>query len=127
MATAMAAVLGRSSSQISCAACEVKPSCMRSSVELDSCSMASDCRARTESGSISRRMANVRESVKARPATIIVTTLTSGDTAVPMRTMADRAAMAKARISMLKKRGCLRRPSCTAYGIDSLLHAAPYT
>ena len=72
MATAIAAVEGKSSWQISCADSRFRPSCMLSSVLLARRNMASDWRARTESGSIDRRITSTIESVNMIPAVIMM-------------------------------------------------------
>ena len=78
MATAMAAVEGSSSRQISCAACLFMPFFMLAKVWLASRSMASDWRARTESGSMSNRMTMTSENVKTMPAAIMMAMLRNG-------------------------------------------------
>ncbi len=64
----MAEVFGSKSSHTSWDASSVSPSPMASIMEEASCSMASDCRARTESGSIMSRMTMTMETVNTAPA-----------------------------------------------------------
>ena len=104
MATAMAAVEGRSSWQISCADSRFKPSCIFSSVLLARRSMASDWRARTESGSIERRITSTIERVNMTPAVIMMGMLWEGASAVQRSVTADSTAIIVSSISTVNTR-----------------------
>ncbi len=69
MAMAMAAVVGMSSSQTFWADFSSRPPFMHASVCRASLSIASDCRARTESGSIDRLTTAASDTVSRMPAT----------------------------------------------------------
>ena len=101
----MAAVDGSSSWQMRCAASLVIPSFMQSSVWLARRSMASDWRARTESGSMSSRMTMTSERVNTMPATMSTAMLRYGDTEDQMSTRPDSTATVNMNISSVKKRG----------------------
>ena len=105
MATAMAAVEGSSSRQISCAACLFMPFFMLAKVWLASRSMASDWRARTESGSMSNRMTMTSENVKTMPAAIMMAMLRNGVKIDQMSTSPDMTASVNMAISSVKNRG----------------------
>lgn len=105
MATAMAAVDGSSSPQIFCAAVRSMPSFMQASVWLASFSIESDCRARTESGSMMRRITTTMENVNTMPASTMTATLRYGTAIDHSSTRPDRAVMVNMNISRVKKRG----------------------
>ena len=97
-----AAVLGSSSSQMLWAERLVMPPCMRSIIWLDSCSIDSVWRARTESGSMMRRMMTATQSVKMMPATAITGSRSVIDMAV--HTITQMAKMATSTISSSRLR-----------------------
>lgn len=74
---------------------------MASIMEEASCSMASDCRARTESGSIMSRMTMTMETVNTAPAAMSTGTGNAGCENVHTSVMPARAAMVAASISWL--------------------------
>ena len=97
----MAEVFGSKSSHTSWDASSVSPSPMASIMEEASCSMASDCRARTESGSIMSRMTTTMETVNTAPAAMSTGTGNAGCENVHTSVMPARAAMVAASISWL--------------------------
>ena len=103
IATAMAAVEGKSRLQMRWADLLSKPSSpMASRVWLASCSTLLDWRARTESGSMSRRMSTVMDRVNTMPAMNSANTLTTGDTRFQMSTRPDSATITDMSISSVK-------------------------
>ena len=97
----MAEVFGSSSSHTSWEASSVSPSPMASIMEEASCNMASDCSARTESGSIIRRITTTMDTVNTAPAATSTGPGNSGWENVHTSVMAARAAMVAASISWL--------------------------